>query len=77
MKVLSDMAWCRRHNHNLFCFRATWGGYHVWERGSARLVGRGHTPALAWRDCREQMVKGIKAAGVAAVFKTKTQPKGT
>lgn len=39
----------KRRPKNWFCCRATWGGFHVWERGEARLIAWGKTPWLAWR----------------------------
>lgn len=36
---------------NAFCCRATWGGWHIWIRGDAKLIGFGKTPNLAWKDC--------------------------
>ena len=42
-----------RRTKRMFCCRATWGGFHVWERGgNPRLLAWGKTPYLAWLDLR-------------------------
>lgn len=53
----TNKKWCVAKNPNLFCCVATFGGYHVWETGTARLMFGGTTAAKAWENCKAHMVK--------------------
>ena len=52
---MTNKEWCKKQNNALFCCRATWGGWHIWEEGPAILVAYGKTPAAAWAACKKAL----------------------